>query len=281
MLKVLYQEDFKYPETEVDYHCYYAEYPMLHTHNYWEFTVILQGKIRHHINGEDYILSSNDLVFIRPKDKHCFFYHKPYTTQQLNFMITDSVFKQICSVLGNTLYSDILNYSQPIKCYLNEFQMNNMISTMKNIQKLEAKDLERRIILIKLVFTEAIKIIYNYFISYKPEYPEWLNNFLNEITKPESFSLKIDELYKLTNFSHSHLNKIFKKFTKFTIIECVKKAKLSYAANLLESSDCTVLDVASRIGYDSLSCFHKSFKDMYNITPSEYRKNLNKNTMLK
>lgn len=272
MKRVLYQEDFKYPESGVDYHCYYAEYPILHDHDYWEVTVIWDGKIRHNINGKESVLSKNDLIFIRPKDRHCFFSYKSFETKQFNFMITDEFFQSLCSVLGNTLYNDILYYNKPIQCFLNDVQMKEMISTVENLQRLNVNDIETRTILIKLVFVEVIKIIYNYFIFNKPEYPEWLNSFMNNITKPENFNLKIDELYALTNFSRSHLNRLFKKYTGTTIIDYVKKAKFSYAANLLEFTNYTILDIASRAGYDSFSCFHKYFKLFFNMTPSEYRK---------
>ena len=50
----------------------------------------------------------------------------------------------------------------------------------------------------------------------------------------------------------------------------------SIAAQLLQSTDLSVADVARKVGYDSQSRFSDTFKRHFGVLPKEYRKNLRK-----
>ena len=49
--------------------------------------------------------------------------------------------------------------------------------------------------------------------------------------------------------------------------------KINYACNLLRFSELTVLEIASKTKYSSLSHFNHIFKKQTGMTPSEYRIN--------
>ena len=44
------------------------------------------------------------------------------------------------------------------------------------------------------------------------------------------------------------------------------------AAELLRSTDLSILEIAGRVGYDSQSKFTAAFKSAYQVLPKEYRK---------
>ena len=43
------------------------------------------------------------------------------------------------------------------------------------------------------------------------------------------------------------------------------------AAELLRSTDRTVLDIAGQFGYDNASKFARAFRDVIGVSPNEYR----------
>ena len=51
------------------------------------------------------------------------------------------------------------------------------------------------------------------------------------------------------------------------------KTKMTAAARLLESTSLSIIQVAERLGYYSLSHFNIIFKENFGISPAKYRKN--------
>lgn len=75
------------------------------------------------------------------------------------------------------------------------------------------------------------------------------------------------------HLSTGHFCRMFKKYTMKTPIEYVNCFRLSKAAELLESTDRKILDIALDCGFNSLSYFVNVFHQSIGCTPSEFRKN--------
>ena len=73
-------------------------------------------------------------------------------------------------------------------------------------------------------------------------------------------------------FSESHFMRYFRKTMGASFVEYLKDYRLTMAARLLTTSDSTVLDVASAVGFDSLSWFNRAFKARYKMTPNQFRR---------
>ena len=50
------------------------------------------------------------------------------------------------------------------------------------------------------------------------------------------------------------------------------KIKLNYARSLLETSNLSVLEIASTVGFSSLGHFTEVFKNQYSLPPANYRR---------
>ena len=104
-------------------------------------------------------------------------------------------------------------------------------------------------------------------------YPSWFERFLDEIHSPENFLSPMSEIYKLAPYSQPMLNSYFNRFMGETLVSYITKMKLKYACNLLRFSELSVVDVAAKTRYSSLSHFNHIFKKHVGMTPSEYRIN--------
>ncbi len=69
-----------------------------------------------------------------------------------------------------------------------------------------------------------------------------------------------------------YLNKLFKKEKGITVTDYIYQERMKLAANLLESSDLSIRDIAGRVGYSNFSYFSKMFSRYSGITPKAYRK---------
>ncbi|MCR4797638.1 MAG: AraC family transcriptional regulator, partial [Lachnospiraceae bacterium] len=72
-----------------------------------------------------------------------------------------------------------------------------------------------------------------------------------------------------TLFSYS-----FKQYTGQNFVSYLKEIRLSAARELLENTEEKIIDIAHRVGYDNEKHFLKTFKSQFGVSPSEYRKNM-------
>ncbi len=73
-------------------------------------------------------------------------------------------------------------------------------------------------------------------------------------------------------FSKEYLSRLFKQSYGFSIYEYVLKVRMENAARLLRDENTTIQDVGSKVGFSDNNYFSKAFKNYYNISPTEYRR---------
>ncbi len=89
-------------------------------------------------------------------------------------------------------------------------------------------------------------------------------NYMEKIT--------IADMSREIGLSRSYFMKYFKNTMGTSFIEYLNEYRLTMASRLLLSSDSSILDIASEVGFDNLSYFNRLFKKRFGTTPSNYRK---------
>jgi AraC family transcriptional regulator len=87
--------------------------------------------------------------------------------------------------------------------------------------------------------------------------------------------LDLATLAGISSFSPYHFHRITRAFLGEPIGSYITRMRLETAATLLRGSDQPVQDIAFAVGYEAPSSLTKAFKMFYQITPSEYRNNIN------
>jgi transcriptional regulator GlxA family with amidase domain len=82
----------------------------------------------------------------------------------------------------------------------------------------------------------------------------------------------IEELAQKYGISASALKKYFGQVFNMPISEYVRKERLGKAAKLLKTTDKSVQDIAALCGYQHQGKFGVVFKEMYQMSPLEYRR---------
>lgn len=263
---------FKETETYLQYRI--KGYPIIHKHDYWECFILLNGAALHNTATGTNHITKGHVSILHPENEH-FIIPQDDKYVELTFSVTDHVFQTLCNSISAQLYNQICSHHDPIDFYLNE----NMYAIIKQKAELYLSlDPKRKAELssiIKLLWLNILENVYLEHLQQNKNYPDWLNQFIIEIKKPENISLNITKIYKLSNFSHSHLTRLFKQYTGKTLISYFKEMKLTYACMLLSTTNQTTLSISGMVGYNSLSTFNKNFKEFYGITPTEFRKNSN------
>ena len=89
---------------------------------------------------------------------------------------------------------------------------------------------------------------------------EFINqNYMNEIC--------LEQLCALVNISESSCLRLFKDFTGKTPLQYVKLYRLEKADELLKSTELTVTEAALNCGFNDISYFIKSYRELYGKTP--------------
>jgi len=94
------------------------------------------------------------------------------------------------------------------------------------------------------------------------------NNLQNEIT--------LDELSKTACYSAFHFHRIFQILTGESVMDYIRKRRLSCTLEELEKTEKTITEIAMLYQFNSHDGFTRAFKRCYGINPGEYRKSKNK-----
>ena len=90
--------------------------------------------------------------------------------------------------------------------------------------------------------------------------------------------MKLKLNIKKLAISQNRLINLFQKQFNSTPLEYINKLRVGKAAELIEHSDNSILNIAMLSGFGSLSSFYNVFKKYIGIAPGEYKKNKRENS---
>ncbi len=89
-----------------------------------------------------------------------------------------------------------------------------------------------------------------------------------------AFDLTLDELAQKAFINKFHLIHFFTQAYGVSPIRYLNQKRIQEAKVLLRTTDLNVTSVANAVGFASPSFFAKKFKDLNDISPTDYRKNM-------
>lgn len=81
----------------------------------------------------------------------------------------------------------------------------------------------------------------------------------------------VSEIAEKLSYSEYYLSHLFKRKMGITIKEYLANKKLSYAMQLLETSDMSVEKISDSLGFSSAHSFRRMFKQYTGLSPSDYK----------
>lgn len=88
--------------------------------------------------------------------------------------------------------------------------------------------------------------------------------------------ISVDSVSKNSNVSKLKVPLIIKTKFNLTFPQYVNKIRLIEAKRLLTVSDLNIIEIALKVGFNSATHFNRRFKDCFNVTPLQYRKDVKK-----
>ncbi|MBD0832585.1 two-component regulator propeller domain-containing protein [Aestuariibaculum sediminum] len=147
--------------------------------------------------------------------------------------------------------------SKPFEPDLLKMQVENLLKSRLNLIEKFKKDIILKPKELELVSTDEV------FLQKAMDIVE------EHITDPDFLVTTFAEKMFM---SQSVLYRKIKGLTGQSISEFLRTIKLKRAAQLLVKTDMTVTDIAYQIGFNDIKYFRKCFKETFNLTPSQFKK---------
>lgn len=271
----LYEQVASWKHADLSFVWVNFEYPYLHTHDFYELTIIVKGNICNFINGKSYEMPAYSACLIRPKDCHKMYFKNNIEENflQLNFFVKARYMREVFDVYSPDI-AGIIDKSEPLFFQLQQSEVEHIENSCIKIQTPREENIENNVFFTKILFNKILHSFFEQrFHSFEEDSPAWLLELLRIMNNPKN-NLSIEDIAKTSNYSYSRLSYLFKNYTGYSIKQYLLNVKMNYAKELLSSSKLTTLEISSMLGYDSLSHFNHIFKKHFNCTPKDIRKKL-------
>ena len=84
----------------------------------------------------------------------------------------------------------------------------------------------------------------------------------------------LDEIAAYANQNKTALCRAFKKASGYSIFGFINRLRVERACELLRNTDESITNIAYLVGYNTFSHFNLQFHAVMNMSPSEYRKEI-------
>ena len=258
-----------------------------HKHDYVEAIYVLKGSLTNIIDNEEIILKKGDLLFLNPHVAHSI---KACNIHDIaiNFIIKPAFFDTALSMLEeknfifNFLINTLRNNETNGQFLLFKTEgilpitniLENLIFSIISEKSFDEQNINKKLMGLLFMYlsnytsllTENSKINHDEVIS------KIIINYIETNYKTASLA----ELSEKLNNSVSQISRFIKnKFGK-NFKELLQNKRFQIAIELLKNTNLSIYDIVLNVGYENNSYFHRKFKEIYQISPAEYRKLHNK-----
>ena len=238
-----------------------------HSHNYAELLWIEHGSGIHHINGQDVPLEKNELVMIRPQDKHTF-----STKGQPMTLVNIAFSKASLDYFKQRYFPNLNSYfwtssQHPFHITISDSMTKLFSSRAEEAMKNQRTNLELDTLLLFIFRHLSI----NESGIPHSNAPVWLVNAINKYNNTECFKRGTNAFTELCERNPDYVNRVIKEVFNETLTDFVNDIRIKYAANELVLTNIPIKTICDFCGFTSLAYFYKQFRIRFGQTPLKYR----------
>ena len=101
---------------------------------------------------------------------------------------------------------------------------------------------------------------------------ETIKETINLIDRKIKEDISLDEISKDIGISKFYLHRLFKSITGKSLINYVRRRRMSLSAKDLLNTNFKIIDIAHEYGYKQENSYIRAFEQMFKISPAQYRK---------
>ncbi len=244
-----------------------------HLHEHIEIIVVDEGYVTFQVNGHQYDLSKNDILFINPFEPHSAsipsgcnrtIYHAVNLDLNLLKTIPSTAFNHILDDLtnGKSAYNNVLSYGS---------SSDKLLSSLRSIisNRAEQDELYR------------IGDMFNFFatlgqplsIGAKKENKrsaEFIKTVVLYIQNTPAQDISLDTIANMLSYNKAYFTTLFKKNFGMSFTDYVNNYKIEMAKGYIRNGNYNLNEVAIKTGFNYYAYFFKKFKSITGISPSDF-----------
>lgn len=256
-----------------------------HRHDFVELVYTVRGECTHYINGNPYRVSRGDMLFINYGETHSF---KPDSElEYINFYVKPEFMSE--NLVNSENINDIFLIFLPESAEELQSRHTSCVRFFGE-KRAQIENIAERMLEESTNNAPCAAIVMNAYM--RLIFAELIRSLLGEVQmqRPNILTDKIFEYIDL-NFTEpitarslaehcfynpAYLGRVFKTVYGKSMKDYIRTKRMEYAMELLKTTDLSVEEVGSRVGYaKSKTQFYKNFKNQYGILPGEVKRSQN------
>lgn len=248
--------------------------PFFHDHEFFEIFFVIEGGIEHHVNTEQIMLTRGSLTFIRPADAHRCRPIPGTECHTINLAVPRRTIQDLLDYLGTGFQpQQLLEPPLPPTVTLSPAGTAQVKRRLERVNTIPMnRTPERKTALRMLLFELVTQYFSPSLHEYEAPLPGWLQNACRAMQQPENLAGGVRRMVALAAVTPEHLARTMQKHLGLTPTAYINRQRLDVAANLLAHGDGRIVDIASDVGFESLSYFYTLFKRRFGMTPRQFRR---------
>lgn len=250
-----------------------------HFHNEIEILYVRSGIFTAYNDSVSVSAKAGEIIFINSRVVHATRSEIDGTSTGLTQFDVSEIFRNHMQNVSKYFQYFLSSSETPMYCFkkgdkktdeLNQY-INEILSEIS--EKKTAYEMY-----VKSSICKILGLLYRYGIIqnegafFNSETVERILPALNYIDNNYQKEIKLDDLSKITNFNPNYFCRIFKKATNSSFTEYLNFVRVYKAEKLIVEGKNTISEIASLVGFSSLSYFNRIFKRYKGCTPSVYKK---------
>lgn len=224
-----------------------------------------EGRGELNLNGEKYIIEKGQGIFLFPDEPHE--YHAIDGEWILDWIIfSGHGIKPFVKNILNMTASGVYFVTTPHIILSKTAELYNSA---------KSDGISKNLICSSLVYAILIDILR---LSSVTQNTSIVNNFkridpvLNYINQNYPNQISLDELAGIAELTPQHLCNTFKKYTSQTLFEYINMVRIRKSKEfLLSNNNLQIKEIAHSVGFNDVSYFCRTFKNIEKISPTEFR----------
>ncbi len=196
------------------YHINTFDFPIMHGHkDYWEFTVLTDGKLINVLNGEKIRVTEGQIFFSTTDDVHCLKKSGNEKLRYINIVAREQAVKRLAELFAPD-FMDTLRKIKRTHTFPDEFikQINEIIHQVLLLPDDESEKYNGLLcgavmLIMQFLYRKSVDYID---ISKQNEQPEWVKQLNKAMKAPEFLTYNVTDLCQLLHYSRMQLSRIFR-----------------------------------------------------------------------
>lgn len=237
--------------------------------DYTEFVFVVNGSVRHCVNGMEQRLSRGDLVLVRMSDVHAFVLDYGSSVEFINVALPMGTWRSLA--LASGLPADLFdhNVAPPIVGLTRDGLARTETAFRGVLENFHEGPHGLALTQFWAIAVEAL--VERDGANDDRTIPPWLVDACQAMSDERNLRGGVSRLAALAAVSRGHLARTTRAHFGQSPVEYVSELRLTRAATLLTSTIDPVGTIAKRCGFSSTSYFSRQFTQKYGISPRAYR----------